>query len=164
MRCGAYEQRPRVCRIYPAEVNPFVELMPSAKACPPEAWSDDRPVLLEQGRLVDVETDRLIRLSREADRNDACAKERLCLRLGISAAAIANEGFTVYSASRDVIIPALKQAGTAHLDQADRPEWTLVSNRQSTVDALVSVGALSVNAADTMAHSFEYIGFYPEAR
>jgi Fe-S-cluster containining protein len=34
MRCGIYEQRPLVCRIYPAEIIPFVELTPMHKACP----------------------------------------------------------------------------------------------------------------------------------
>jgi Fe-S-cluster containining protein len=37
MRCGIYERRPLVCRIYPAEINPFVQLEPQKKACPPEA-------------------------------------------------------------------------------------------------------------------------------
>ncbi|MDB6084618.1 MAG: hypothetical protein JWN43_2499, partial [Gammaproteobacteria bacterium] len=38
MRCAIYERRPLVCRIYPAEINPFVVLEPEKKACPPEAW------------------------------------------------------------------------------------------------------------------------------
>ncbi|HEY2021620.1 YkgJ family cysteine cluster protein [Paraburkholderia sp.] len=163
MRCGAYEDRPRVCRIYPAEVNPFVELVPSGKACPPEAWGDDKLVLVEQGRLVDSETDRLIRLCRESDRNDANAKESLCFQLGASAAAIANEGFTVYSASRDTIISALKKARMENPDRADRLGWTLISNRQSTVDTLVSVGAQSVSTANTGAREFDYIGFFADA-
>jgi Predicted Fe-S-cluster oxidoreductase len=53
MRCGAYEARPNVCRIYPAEVNPFIELMLAHKACPPEAWAADRPSLIKGGRIVD---------------------------------------------------------------------------------------------------------------
>jgi len=164
MRCGAYEQRPRVCRIYPAEVNPFVELIPSRKACPPEAWTGDKPTLLEHGRLVDAETDRLVRLSREADRNEAPVKELLCLYLGISVAAIANEGFTVYSVRRDAMMSALRQSRTAQHDRLGTSDWKLVSNRQPTVHTLASVGALSVNTADTMTPQFEYIGFYPDAR
>ncbi len=39
-RCGIYEIRPLVCRIYPAEVNPFVILERDKKACPQEAWTD----------------------------------------------------------------------------------------------------------------------------
>jgi len=38
MLCGRYDERPLVCRIYPAEINPFVPLVPKNKACPPEAW------------------------------------------------------------------------------------------------------------------------------
>jgi Fe-S-cluster containining protein len=38
MRCGNYENRPRVCQIYPAEVAPRVALNAAFKACPPEAW------------------------------------------------------------------------------------------------------------------------------
>jgi Fe-S-cluster containining protein len=163
MRCGAYEERPRVCRIYPAEVNPFVELIPAGKACPPEAWNEDQPVFLEQGHLVDSETDRLIRLSREADRADVDAKERLCFYLDVSTAAIANEGFTVYSTSRHAIISALKKAREQGRDPAAKSDWTLISNRQSTVDTLVSIGALGVSTANPDLRQFEYMGFYPDA-
>ncbi|WP_367889644.1 YkgJ family cysteine cluster protein [Burkholderia sp. L27(2015)] len=54
MRCGIYEQRPLVCRIYPAEISPFVELTPMHKACPPDAWTPGLPPLLRAGKLVDA--------------------------------------------------------------------------------------------------------------
>ncbi len=69
-RCGIYEERPRVCRIYPAEVNPFIELTPANKACPPEAWHGDKPVFMAQGKLVDAKTADIIDQSRET----TCAK------------------------------------------------------------------------------------------
>ncbi|MBN3821364.1 YkgJ family cysteine cluster protein, partial [Paraburkholderia sp. Se-20369] len=51
MRCGIYLERPLVCRIYPAEINPFVELSPQGKSCPPDAWH--ATPLLRAGSIVD---------------------------------------------------------------------------------------------------------------
>jgi Fe-S-cluster containining protein len=53
MRCGIYEDRPLVCRIYPAEINPFVALKAENKACPPEAWANVQPVLQREEVLMD---------------------------------------------------------------------------------------------------------------
>ncbi|WP_227747057.1 hypothetical protein [Paraburkholderia franconis] len=72
--CSAHDQRPRVCRIYPVEINPFVPLDPSAKACPSDAWSGTHPLLMRAGRLVDPDTAALIAQSREADRRDRVGK------------------------------------------------------------------------------------------
>ncbi len=63
LRCGAYDRRPRVCRIYPAEINPFIELQPAAKLCPPEAWDERHPVLEVAGRYADPSLVATIELS-----------------------------------------------------------------------------------------------------
>jgi hypothetical protein len=76
-RCGTYAKRPRVCRIYPAAVNPFIRLTPNSKVC------------------------------REVDAKDAGAKERPCMSLAISTAALANEGFVIHSPRREVAMDAL---------------------------------------------------------
>ena len=49
MRCRIYEERPFVCRIYPAEINPFIELVPANKGCPPEAWTPGLAPLVRAG-------------------------------------------------------------------------------------------------------------------
>ncbi len=50
-RCGIYEERPLVCRIYPAEISPFITLDPADKVCPPEMWEAGEIIVSD--RLVD---------------------------------------------------------------------------------------------------------------
>jgi Fe-S-cluster containining protein len=165
MRCGAYEKRPRVCRIYPAEVNPFVKLVPGNKACPPEAWSTNTTILIASDTVADPEVARYIAESRDADRRDAGAKEALCASLAISTAALANEGFVIHSPQRDVALNALRAArqsaasGPAHGEAATA--WQFVTNRIATRKALDETGALAMAAADTLPHATEYLAFHP---
>ena len=42
-RCNIYKDRPLSCRIYPFELNPAIQLNPSNKLCPPEAWEVPLP-------------------------------------------------------------------------------------------------------------------------
>ena len=44
-RCGIYEDRPLVCRIYVRQKSmyPFIALKRENKACPPEAWTKGSP-------------------------------------------------------------------------------------------------------------------------
>jgi Fe-S-cluster containining protein len=163
MRCGNYEQRPRVCRIYPAEINPFVNLTPLEKACPPEAWSPDKPLLMGDLRLVDSHTQDLIEQTRAADIADVECKAALCTALEIDSAALANEGFVIYSPARENMLAALRQAQAASFAGERATQWTLVSNRITTVDTLKSVGAVGALAATSNASAFEYLGFFPSS-
>ncbi|RDU98774.1 YkgJ family cysteine cluster protein [Trinickia dinghuensis] len=164
-RCGIYEERPLVCRIYPAEINPFVEFDSRNKLCPPDAWATGSPALFRGGRLVDARTVELIERSREADANEAPVKAELCRVLGIDRAAIANEGFAVHSPNGGVLLEALRsvRAQASKDGPSARPsgasgEWRLVSNRRASVDALAAVGAVSELAGDHAHASFEYLG------
>jgi Fe-S-cluster containining protein len=161
MRCGIYERRPLVCRIYPAEINPFTALDPGNKGCPPEAWTVDHPLMLRDGRLVDDVIRRDIQLSRDTDANDAAVKRRLCAALNVEWAALADEGFVVYSPARLVLLAALDRAIT-DIDVAlnDAP-WQFASNRADTVDSLVDRGAVGERVSAGVHPSFEYIGFRP---
>ncbi len=166
LSCNAYEDRPRVCRIYPAEVNPAIVLDPAAKACPPEAWSEDKPLMIAEGRLVDAQTAEWIAQSREADMHDRLAKAYLCAQLGYDSAALANEGFAVYSPSREQLATALEAAllAAAHTGQGEvEPQspypWRYVTNRASTLATLQSIDAPARFAGldgDTPA----YLGFF----
>jgi Fe-S-cluster containining protein len=161
LRCGIYERRPLVCRIYPAEINPFAELDPRNKACPPEAWTADHPRLQRDGRVVDDVIRRNIQESRDTDANDAAVKRRLCAALNVERAALADEGFVVYSPDHLVLLAALDRAVTAiDAAPADAP-WQFVSNRADTVDSLVGRGAMSARVSAGVHASFEYIGFRP---
>ena len=157
MRCGIYEARPRVCRIYPAEMNPFVPLVRSAKACPPEAWDPHRPPLLRGGVIVDTVTRSLIAQSRDASEGDVGTKARLCELLGIRAAALANEGFVVHSPGNEALARAL---GVALRSETQGPEaeqgWLFVSANDSTLAALTDIGALCARPVDA---AVEFLDF-----
>jgi Fe-S-cluster containining protein len=177
LRCGIYERRPLVCRIYPAEINPFVRLDPAKKGCPPEAWTPDHPLLQRDGRVVDEVVRRNVEQSRATDARDAEVKGRLCAALHLECAALADEGFVVYSPERRMLWAALDAAiadtGAMHPGGAARTaaaggdsepaagSWRIVSNRQDTIDSLTARGAVSVPASAVGHPSYEYIGFLP---
>ena len=70
LRCAIYDERPLVCRIYPAEVNPFVPLAPAGKQCSPDAWQ--QTPFVRGGTIVDAATHENIARSRAAWRNLCC--------------------------------------------------------------------------------------------
>ncbi len=160
MRCGAYETRPRVCRIYPAEVNPSIELDPSRKMCPPEAWGAGKPVFLHAGQLVDPAVTALIHQSRDADARDAPVKRDLCMRLGIATASLANEGFMIHSVDRFAALDALGDAIDALADSARAAQWRLISNRQKTHETLQEIGALAFMSGQVASAGMQYMGFF----
>ncbi|WP_240655681.1 YkgJ family cysteine cluster protein [Paraburkholderia phosphatilytica] len=160
--CGIYDDRPLVCRIYPAEMNPFVRLAPEHKACPPDAWQG--APLTRGGRIVDAAMVELIERSQLASRQEIETKMKVCVALGLHEAALANEGFVIHAPERSVLLDALKHStqSTGAMSSANG-DWTYVSNRMKTVNALKSVGATSVFADtfDTEAH--QYLGFFEAA-
>ena len=119
-RCGGYEDRPGVCRIYPAEINPTATIDPARKQCPPAAWSASAPLFAIDDAPVDGKTRRLIDRARAAGVEDIAAKHRACALLGIADAAFANEGFAVHVRGRDDLLAVLRQAsdGVRHPDRA----------------------------------------------
>ncbi|WP_347901926.1 YkgJ family cysteine cluster protein [Pseudomonas purpurea] len=120
-RCGIYERRPLVCRIYPMEINPHIPLNPSAKDCPPESW-EQGPALIVGGQLVDQELAMLIQHSRQADRDDIQAKEAICERLGIRTTALKGDGFTAYLPDMAAFAQAIDQVQAAPLPDS-AGEW-----------------------------------------
>lgn len=163
LRCGAYDRRPRVCRIYPAEINPFIDFHPSGKACPPEAWDPIHPTLAVSGRYVNPALVANIDAFRDADIRDVAAKRALCSILGHRAAALANEGFVIVTPSREKIIPALAYVistiGLITDDAMDGP-WTLISNRCGTRDTLVSIDACAASPDALLEGHAKYLGFH----
>lgn len=159
MRCGIYEQRPLVCRIYPAEINPFVELLPQNKGCPPEAWQN-KP-LQRQGVLVDAATVEQIEQSRRANQLEAPLRMQVCLELGLNQAALANEGFVMVSPDSDALLAALRKIHASAQTQEAAAQWTFVSNRAATVETLLSVGASGHLIETATAGNSRYHGFFP---
>lgn len=160
MRCGIYEERPLVCRIYPAEINPFIELVPMHKVCPPDAWTPGAPSLLRAGKLVDAGMLALIQQSLVDDAKDVPIKQQVCVLLGIDQAAVSNEGFAAHSPDRFDLLAALHQASDERGAATLSPTWRFISNRRTTIDALVSVGALGSLVHSNSTAGFEYLGFF----
>jgi Fe-S-cluster containining protein len=162
MRCGIYEDRPLVCRIYPAEINPFVALERENKACPPEAWAGDQP-LLQRGRvLTDKVISRDIELSRAADVLDADLKRRLCFALNLTHAALVHEAVLVYSPTAQTLLSALAVATAADPCQEPAAQWRFVSDQPETLETLARTGGITLNLHDARAASFQYLGFKRE--
>ena len=156
LKCKIYERRPLVCRIYPAEINPFTNLEPRAKSCPPEAWQSDKP-LLSGGVLVDRETSELIERSRRTDAADAPSKGRLCNALGIRAASVKEEGFAIHEFDqRDLLDTLRRTKSDGGEDPGGSDGWKLHTPWPSTFDRLRAVGidAFSMTGAND---TFKYV-------
>jgi Fe-S-cluster containining protein len=159
MRCGNYEERPRVCRIYPAEMNPFAVLNPGGKACPPEAWDDANPLLARDGEAVEPETVAIVTAARATSIEDGQVKAALCADLGITIAALGNEGYVAHMPDQVRLRAALAglDQGTAFAPAA----WTIASNRAGTIAMLEAADADALLATDGRAGDQDYIGFFP---
>ncbi|KAG8153657.1 YkgJ family cysteine cluster protein [Burkholderia catarinensis] len=161
LRCAIYDERPLVCRIYPAEVNPFVPLAPGGKQCPPDVWQ--QAPFVRGGTIVDAATRENIARSRAASETETPLRARLCAMLEIDTAAVANEGFAIHAPPAAVLLAALTDLrGSAPVSAGDAIAWTLISNRATTMDALASVGAASRLAGGDGPHA-RYLGFHPDA-
>jgi Fe-S-cluster containining protein len=158
MLCGDYEARPRVCRIYPAEVSPNIELAPAAKACPPEAWSDDHPVLLRGGIATDPALASLIEGHRAATLADVDAKARVCDALGINATAFLNEGYAVHSPEPALLVESLAMTRLDGTSIDDGAQWRFATNRGATLAMLDLVEARAAKTAS----GADYIGFFDD--
>lgn len=165
MRCGIYERRPLVCRIYPAEINPLLQLDPTKKACPTEAWAPQHPLLLRDGKVVNEELRQAILGWRAAEARDIAVKRRVCELMNLRDAAVAHEGFLVYSPPGATLLrtllAALHDVTTPEEHGLPDRQWRFVTDRPDTFDRLTRSGALACHARDVLeAHRHRlYIGF-----
>ena len=158
MLCGIYEQRPRICRIYPAEIVPQAALAPENKACPPEAWGDQQPPFMRDGVVLADETRRLIEEHRAVTRSDVPIKAIACALLGISRAALQNEGYAVHSPLPAALVAALHAARSAQAGTSPTSTWSIATNRQSTMQMLLDADA----EASLCNAGADYLGFFPD--
>jgi len=162
-RCGIYEDRPLVCRIYPAEINPFVALKRENKACPPEAWTQDQPLLQRGGAPVDEVICQDIELSRAADILEADLKSRLCHALNVVDTALVHEAVLVYSPTAETLLSALAFAIATDSAHEPAPQWRFVSEQPETLATLTQLGGIALHLRDAEATSFQLLGFKREA-
>jgi len=157
MRCGIYERRPRACRVYPAEVNPFYALDRETKLCPPDAWQSVEVLQSDDGNWNDPEVAGAIVGMREADARDAEVKKRLCAILGILSSGLSNEGVVVHAPERGRLLAALEAAAAGSEDRG-AGEWQIVSHRRTTLDLLHSAGTASLPST-ALAGTATFLGF-----
>lgn len=162
-RCGIYQDRPLVCRIYPAEVNPFIALERSNKACPPEAWSENSPLLQQGAVLMDSIIQRDIEASRTADVLDADLKRRLCRALDMVDTALVHESMLVYSPTAQALLSALDHAIADACAPLPAAQWRFVSDQTDTLATLTKNGCIALHPRDLEAVSFQHFGFKREA-
>jgi len=156
LRCAIHPRRPLVCRIYPYEINPFVALQPGDKACPPEAWHADRPLLQSECGSVSEALQADVRAAREATVASVGARQHLCEQLGLHAAAVVNEGYVIHAVERGMLGEALQQALSSTGHAAPQQHWNLVSDRPQTLDALAAVGAAALPGPGLEARPYRY--------
>ena len=161
-RCGIYDDRPLVCRIYPAEINPFVALKRENKACPPEAWAKDHPSLQRGNALMDKVIQRDIELSRGADVVETEVKNRLCRALNVVDTALVHEAVLAYSPNAQTLLSALAFA-VATESAHETAQWRFVSDQPETLAALAKYGAAVLPLSGAGATSFQYLGSKREA-
>lgn len=162
MCCGIYEHRPHVCRIYPAEVNPFFSISPDRKQCPPEAWKSPVP-FVRNNQVVDAQVQLHTSLLRHGDQLDVAAKARVCEALGIQQASLSNEGFMAHHPSPEALLSALQQTPPIAGDKPSQSQWTMVTNQVTTFDALNLAGARALQAWTLAEGASQYLGFKPDA-
>ncbi|URX61463.1 YkgJ family cysteine cluster protein [Luteibacter anthropi] len=160
MRCGVYETRPQVCRVYPAELNPFIELEPSNKLCPPEAWQAEEIIRDASGQWTDPDTVNAIKASHAADQRDTATKALLCQLLDHATTGLSNEGIVALSVPPAQLLEALEAAAAMSGDETPDVSWTFLSNRQATLDLLRSAGTDSAASHEREAGHVKYLGFF----
>lgn len=137
MRCGNYEARPRICRIYPLESRPFEAVEPGRRKCPPEAWHDDLPLLERNGEPADSAAGGVLAAHRQAMIDDAPVKARLASALGFAETAFAGEGMAVCEVAPLALLTAVEEVSCGLWDGAQ--DWAIVTNRASTAQMLVDL-------------------------
>jgi Fe-S-cluster containining protein len=162
-RCGAYERRPLVCQIYPAEINPHVRFDTAKKACPTAAWAAHHPLLFTDRKLVGAELQTKVDQWRAAETQDLIVKRQLCSALQISDAAVAQEGFLVFTPPRDVLLRTLDAAIRGWYEVSEEMSsatpWRFVTDRADTAESLARKRAVVMATGSTAAMPCQYIGF-----
>jgi Fe-S-cluster containining protein len=155
--CGIYQRRPLVCRIYPAEINPHIQLRREFKDCTPETWAESGPAIYRDGKLVDAELSRLIEQSRQADRDEIGFKAEICRRLGIDVTALKGDGFATYlpdgASLRSAMQGVMEGAFAA---PSDLQAWSLCVSHE---ELAVTLAAMKASITPSLPAQGTFIAF-----
>ncbi len=144
--CTIYDQRPAVCRVYPAVIQPGMTVKPSDRLCPPEAWSDEQPIFLNNaGEALDTVTRDAIMKARKDALLEVYARQRLVTSLGVDVAGLENEGFAVWTIGQELLNQALGNAAATIADASEQMperEWRFMTMRAETAALITDAGGL----------------------
>jgi Fe-S-cluster containining protein len=159
--CGAYERRPATCRIYPAELRPDADIDPSARLCPPEAWSSDKALLAgDDGIVIDRTVSDAVTLARAEGIADVPAKLRMAELLQVNVAALANEGFLIWDIEQGLLRLALYEVSAAATPGAtSNSSWTIATPTPSIRGMIEEAGGAAADAQDLQ--SARYLSLQP---
>lgn len=163
MLCGIYDERPLVCRIYPAEVNPLLTLNPEKKLCPPEAWTADKPPFEHNGNVMSGELARDIETLRQADAFDAKLKRQLCVALNVADAGLVHEAVLVYSPAPDALLAALALAADGNDIENVPAQWRFVSDRPETIEDLAANGGIAMHVRNAVGAAYQHFSLKRDA-
>jgi Fe-S-cluster containining protein len=149
--CGIYAHRPLTCRIYPAEVNPFVATNPTLKACPPDAWQGAVPLMTDTLH-ADVQAFRW-RAQAEVAR-----KAWVCAQLGIQSSAISNQGYAIHSPDPGHLLRALLDCPVTAAPQA-HGDWALTTHLAEHLQTLQDMGAMCAPSVTGAEGTLQYVPF-----
>lgn len=163
-RCAIYEQRPLTCRIYPAEINPFIKLNEGHKKCPPASWSKGHEILSSSAGTYRKQYAQLIDVARNTAISDMKYWAHICHTLSIACCALVGEGYAVYKVTYGKFYHAVKMA----LDSIDNgpvvfnDKYVVLSNRKKTVDALAAHGAAHalIHRENYVMHAGDRVTYY----
>lgn len=157
--CNLYEDRPQVCRIYPAELNPFLELAIEHRRCPPDAWQVNNP-LIRNSAYVDSELRLLMQARLNRTILDVPFQENLCAILNIHVAAMANEGYAAHSPDRADLLEALLACKEQKQTPGPLQNWKFISDRIETMNAIWACDAECLFASEYQPDAFEYLSLF----
>ena len=101
----------------------------------------DRALFVDRGHVGSHDIRMLIYAHKGTARQDAWSKAAACEELGISAAALANEGIAVFSPSPADLAAILDKVRAGSQPPTSDQHWTIPTNRRTTYELLQSVGA-----------------------
>ena len=149
-RCGIYEERPLVCRIYPAEISPFITLDPANKVCPPDVWEAGEIIVSDQ--VVDPAVRIKIAQSRDADRLDAHAKVAICESMDMTVAAWKQNALVVYLPDRQHLMTALEHYDSG-IHRTAHASWRVRIEEHELRETVRSSG-VQVDTSDSSSYIF----------
>lgn len=110
--CRIYDDRPAVCRLYPAQTHPLSVFRKDTRACPPEAWDPPAGVILVEGdgRMPPGIQAMVEAFQGELGR-DAAAKVAICEALGVHLAGWRGDGIVIHIPAVQDFLDAIAEVG-----------------------------------------------------